>query len=64
MLATLMSLVIERILSGTCLLSTVERFILGFYFVDEDIQNSVTVKTKNATQFVLQPFQKYLMSYC
>lgn len=64
MLPTLMSLVSERILSGTHLLSTVERFILGFYFVDEDIQNSVTVKTKNATQFVLQTFQKYLMSYC
>lgn len=46
MLPTLMSLVSERILSGTRLLSTVERFILGFYFVDEDIQNSVTVKTK------------------
>lgn len=59
-----MSLVNERILSGTRLLSTVERCILGFYFVDEDIQNSVTVKTKNVRQFVLQPFEKYLMSYC
>lgn len=64
MLLTLMSLVSERILSGTLLLSTAERCILGFYFVAEDIQNSVTVKTKNATQFVLQPFEKYLMSYC
>lgn len=52
-----MSLVSERILSETRLLSTVDRCILGFYFVDEDIQNSVTVKTKNATQFVLQPFE-------